>query len=120
MSKEELDETSKEETIEMLDKDETQVDSRNQQVDSSGNQQVDSGGNQQVDPKNQDQTINQEKLNSQENAISPQASKDDPLPGLPTLAQSPEPQLNITTALTNREPRFKYVLEKEARPRQEI
>ena len=71
--KEELDETLKEETIETLDEDETQVDSGNQQVDSSGNQ---------------------DQANNQENAISPQASKDDPLPNLPTPATTtaPSPQ----------------------------
>ena len=83
--KEGLDETSKEETIETSDKDETQVDSsRNRQVDSSGNQ---------------DQATDQKELNPQDDAaIGPQASKDDPLPSLPTPAQSPEPQSNITTA----------------------
>ena len=35
---------------------------------------------------NQDQTTNQD-----DDAIGPQASKDNPLPGLPTLAQSLEP-----------------------------
>jgi hypothetical protein len=76
--------TSKEELDETSDKDETQVNSRNQQVDPSGNQ---------------DQAIDQEELNPQDNnAIGPQASKDDPLPNLPTPAQSPEPQSNITTA----------------------
>ncbi len=66
----------------MSDKDETQV-------DISGSQQVDSGGN-------QDQATDQEELNPQDNdVIGPQASKDDPPPGLPTPAQSPEPQLNI-------------------------
>ena len=91
------DETSKEE-IETLDKDETRT-------DIGGSRQVESGGN-------QDQATDQD-----DDAIGPQASKDDPPPGLPTLAQSLEPQL---TAPTNREPRFELVLEKEARPRQEI
>ena len=54
-------------------------------MDSSGNRQVDPGGN-------------QDQANNQENAISPQASKDDPLPNLPTPAQSLEPQSNIITA----------------------
>jgi len=85
--------------ISVLDK--TQMDpSRNRQVDSSGNRQADSGGNRQVDSGgNQDQATDQKELNPQDDAaIGPQASKDDPLPGLPTLAQSPEPQSNITTA----------------------
>jgi hypothetical protein len=70
---------------------------------------------------NQDQATDQEELNPQDDdVIGPQASKDDPPPGLPTPAQSPEPQPNITTASTNREPRFEHVSEKEARPRQEI
>src|ERR1700679_3390148 len=82
--KKELDKTSKEGTIETSDEDETQVDSRNRQVDSGGNQ---------------DQATDQEKPNPQDNnAISPQASKDDPLPNLPTPAQLPEPQPNTTTA----------------------
>ena len=85
-SKEELDETSKEETIETSDKDETQVDSRNRQVDSSGNRQVDSGGNRQVDSGG-----NQDQANDQENVISPQVSKDDPLPNLPTPATTQAP-----------------------------
>ena len=90
------------ETIETSDEDETQVDSSgNRQVDSGGNRQVDSGGNRQVDSSgNQDQATDQEELNPQgDNIIGPQA-KDDPLPGLPTPAQSPEPQLNGTTALS--------------------
>ena len=63
----------------------------------------------------------QKEPNPQDNdAIGPQASKDDPPPGLPTPAQSPEPQPNIITVLTNREPRFEYIPEKEACPRQEI
>ena len=97
------DETSKEE-IEMSDEDETRVDiGRSRQVDSSGNQ---------------DQATDQEELNPQDDdVIGPQASKDDPPPGLPTPAQSPEPQPN--TASTNRELRFEYVPEREARPRQE-
>ena len=83
-------------------------------VDIGGSQQVESGGN-------QDQATNQKELNPQDDdAIRPQASKDNPLHGLPTPAQSPEPQPNITTASTNWEPRFEYILEKEARPRQEI
>ena len=90
-------ETLKEE-IEMLDKGKTQT-------DISGSRQVESSGN-------QDQTTDQD-----DDAIGPQASKDDPLPGLPTPAQSPEPQLTVPT---NREPRFELILEKEARPRQEI
>ena len=78
MPKEELDETSKEET----------------QADISGSRQVDSG-------RNQDQANDQEKLNPQDDdVIGPQASKHDPLPGLPTPAQSPEPQPNGTTALS--------------------
>ena len=98
---------SKEESIETSDEDKTQVNiSKSQQVEPSGNQ---------------NQATNQEELNPQDNnAIGPQASKDNPLPGLPTPAQSPEPQPNITTASTNREPQFEHVLEKEARPRQEI
>ena len=97
-------ETSKEEIIETSGKDETRT-------DIGGSRQVESGGN-------QDQATDQEELNPQDNdAIGPQASKDDPLPDLPTPAQSPEPQL---TAPTNREPRFELVPEKEARPRQEI
>ena len=65
--------------------------------------------------------MDQKELNPQDdNAIRSQASKDNSLHGLPTPAQSLEPQLNITTALTNQEPRFKDVLEKEARLRQEI
>jgi hypothetical protein len=104
--KEELDEKLKEEIIKTSDKDKTQV-------DISGSWQVDSG--------NQDQATNQKELNPQDNnIIGPQASKDNPLPGHPTPAQSPEPQPNITTASTNQEPRFKYVPEKEARLRQEI
>ena len=60
----------------------------------------------------------QKELNPQDDdVIGPQASKDDPPPGLFTPAQSPEPQL---TAPTNREPRFELVPEKEACPRQEI
>ena len=99
--------TSKEEIIEMLDKDETQT-------DIGGSRQVESSGN-------QDQVTDQEELNPQDNdAIGPQASKGDPPPGLPTPAQSPEPQPYITTASTNREPRFEHVPEKEARPRQDI
>jgi len=43
---------------------------------------VESGGN-------QDQATDQEELNPQDDAIGPQASKDDPPPGLPTPAQSP-------------------------------
>ena len=63
----------------------------------------------------------QEELNPQDNdVIGPQASKDDPPPGLPTPAQSPEPQPNIATASTHRELRFEHVPEKKARPRQEI
>ena len=105
--KEELDKTSKEEIIETSDEDKTRA-------DISGSQQVESGGN-------HDQATNQKELNPQDDdAIRPQASKDNPLHGLPTPAQSPEPQPNITTASTNREPRFEHVPEKEARPRQEI
>ena len=78
--KEELDETS--------DEDKTQVDSGNRQVDSSGNRQVDSGGNRQVDSGG-----NQDQANDQENAISPQASKDDPLPNLPTPATTTAPPI---------------------------
>ena len=97
-------ETSKEEIIETSGKDETRT-------DIGGSRQVESGGN-------QDQATDQEELNPQDNdAIGPQASKDGPLPDLPTPAQSPEPQL---TAPTNREPRFELIPEKEARPRQEI
>ena len=94
------DKTSKEK-LNKMSKEETLVDiSRNQQVDSSGNQQVDSSGNRQVDSGgNQDQATDQKELNPQDNdAIGPQASKDNPLPSLPTLAQLPEPQSNITTA----------------------
>ena len=55
-------------------------------MDISGTRQVDSGGN-------QDQATDQEELNPQDNdVIGPQALKDDPPPGLPTPAQSPEPQ----------------------------
>jgi hypothetical protein len=81
-SKKELDKVSKEGITKTLDEDKTQVDpSRNRQADSGGNQQVDSGGN-------QDQAIDQEKLNSQDDdVIGPQASKDDPLPNLPTPDQ---------------------------------
>ena len=83
-------------------------------MDISRSQQVESGGN-------QDQATNQKELNPQDDdAIRPQASKDNPPHGLPAPAQSPEPQPNITTASTNRETRFEYVPEKEARPRQEI
>ena len=54
-------------------------------MDSGGHQQADSGGN-------QDQATDQKELNSQDDdVIGPQASKDDPLPGLPTPAQLPEP-----------------------------
>jgi len=82
---------------------------------------VDIGGSRQVDFGNQDQATDQEELNPQDDdAIGLQASKDDPPPGLPTPAQSPEPQSNITTASTDQRPRFEYVPEKEARPRQEI
>ena len=102
-----LDETIKEEIIETSDEGETQV-------DIGESQQVESGGN-------QDQATDQEELNPQDDdAIRPQASKDNPPHGLPTPAQSPEPQPNITTASANREPRFEHVLEKEARLRQEI
>ena len=82
-----LNETSKEE-IEILNKDKTQTDiSRSQQVDFSGNQ---------------DQVTDQEELNPQDNdAIGLQALKDDPLPGLSTPAQLPEPQPNIITTSTN-------------------
>ena len=85
--REELDKTSKEEP------NETRTDiGGSRQVDSSGNRQVDSGGS-------QDQAIDQEKLNSPDgDAIGPQASKDDPLRGLPTPAQPLEPQLNAITA----------------------
>ena len=70
-------ETSREE-IETSDKDETRT-------DISGSRQVEPGGN-------QDQATDQEELNPQDNdIIGPQASKDDPPPGLPTPAQSPEP-----------------------------
>ena len=52
-------------------------------VDISGSQQVESSGN-------QDQATDQKELNPQDDdAIGPQASKDDPPPGLPTPAQSP-------------------------------
>ena len=84
-----------------MSKEETLVDiSGNRQVDSGGNQQVDSSGNRQVDSGgNQDQATDQKELNPQDdNVIGPQASKDNPLPSLPTLAQLPEPQSNITTA----------------------
>jgi hypothetical protein len=44
-------------------------------------------------------------LNSEvDNAIGPQAPKDDPLPGLPTPIQSLEPQPNITTTLSAQAP----------------
>ena len=76
-------------------------------MDIDGSQQVESGGN-------QDQAADQD-----DDAIGPQASKDDPPPGLPTLALSPEPQPNITTASTHREPRFEHIPVKKARPRQE-
>ena len=131
--KEELNETLKEET---------QVDiGGSRQVDSSGNQNQDEPTNQTKSSKRQNKvfaktpigpcltpqilkmttTTNQKELNPQDDdAIRPQASKDNPPHGLPTPAQSPEPQPNITTASTNREPRFKYIPEKEARPRQEI
>ena len=67
-------------------------------MDSGGNRQVDSGGN-------QDQATDQEELNPQgDDAIGPQASKDDPLPGLPTPAQSREPQPNGITALSVQAP----------------
>ena len=83
-------------------------------VDIGGSQQMESGGN-------QDQATDQKELNPQDDdAIRPQASKDNPLHGLPTPAQSPEPQPNITTASTNWEPQFEHIPEKEARPRQEI
>ena len=102
-----LDDMSKEEIIKTSDEDKTRV-------DIGGSQQVESGGN-------QDQTTDQKELNPQDDdAIRPQASKDNPPHDLPTPAQSPEPQPNITTASTNREPQFEYILEKEARPRQEI
>ena len=88
-SREELDKTSKEEP----NKTHTDI-GGSRQIDSGGNQQVDSGGN-------QDQATDQKELNPQEDdAIGPQVPKDDPLPGLPTPAQLPEPQLNITTALS--------------------
>ena len=61
-----LNETLKEE-IETSDKDETRT-------DIGGSQQVESGGN-------QDQAADQD-----DDAIGPQASKDDPPPGLPTPA----------------------------------
>ena len=66
-------------------------------MDSGGNRQVDSGGNRQVDSGgNQDQATDQEELNSQDDdTIGPQASKDDPLPGLPTPAQSQEDRKSV-------------------------
>ena len=73
MPKEELDKTSKEEPNETC----TNI-GGSRQVDSGGNRQVDSGGN-------------QDQANDQENAISPQASKDDPLPNLPTPATTTAP-----------------------------
>ena len=83
-------------------------------MDISGSQQVESG-------ENQDQATDQEELNPQDNnTIGPQALKDDPPPGLPTPAQPLEPQPNIATVLTNQEPRFEHILEKETRLRQEI
>jgi len=61
-------------------------------VDIGGSRQVDSGGN-------QVQATDREELNPQDDdAIGRRASKEDPPPGLPTLAQPLEPQL---TALTN-------------------
>ena len=61
-------------------------------MDISGSQQVDSGGN-------QDQATDQKELNPQDDdVIGPQASKDNPPPGLPTPAQSLEPQPAIPTA----------------------
>ena len=68
--------------------------SKSQQVDSSRNQ------NQATDQNN--------------DAIGLQALKDNPLPGLPTPAQSPEPQLTIPI---NQELRFKLVLEKKSLPK---
>ena len=83
-------------------------------MDIGGSQQVESG-------RNQDQITDQKELNPQDDdAIRLQASKDNPPHGLPTPAQSPEPQPNITTASTNREPRFEHIPEKEARLRQKI
>ena len=111
-TQEELNETSKEELDETSeDENETSEDEDKTQVDIGGSRQVDSGGN-------QDQATDREELDPQDDdAIGPRASKDDPPPGLPTLAQPPEPQ---STASTNRESRFKYIPEKKARPRQEI
>ena len=66
-------------------------------MDTSGSRQVDAG-------ENQDQATDQD-----DDVISPQASKDDSTPGLPTPAKTPEPQLDTTnvellSALIKRKP----------------
>ena len=68
-------------------------------MNSSGNRQVDSSGN-------QDQATDQKELNSQDDdAIGPQASKDDPLPNLPTpSAQAPPIQASSAQASSVRSP----------------
>jgi hypothetical protein len=125
-SKEKLDETSKEEIIEMSEKDES-VQTR--PMNEPTNQTKSSERQNKVFAKTpigpcltpqilKMTTTTESKINAPNPC--PQASNDDPPPGLPTPAQSPEPQPNIATASANREPRFEHVPEKGARPRQEV
>lgn len=77
--------------------------------------EVDSGGSRQVDAEE----------NQDDDVISTQFSKDDSTPGLPTPAETPEPQSNTTnvepsSSSINQRLRFELVPEEDARPRQEI
>jgi hypothetical protein len=105
-----VDKTFQEELDETSDEDDETLDEI--QVDIGGSRQADSGGNQELGLQDDD-------------VISPQTSKDDFLPSLPTPDETPEPQLiptnqgsSSSSALsTRRRPHYVYEPVEEASPK---